>query len=409
MKKNPFQKTCPEVAVVLDLSGESARGIMRGILQFVRENTPWNITYIPSNVSNVDASTLSSWRGDGMITRLTRESTYRKILSLSCSTVLLCEEDFPLPTRKKNLPVFVRCEDETIGKMGAEYFLKRGFRHFAYIPNPVPYAWSQYRKKGFQKALCDAGFSFHLFQPSEKKRKKAFLPPTAQEWLEEREELAHWLCQLPQPIGILAANDFRGRQTLEACQYADIPVPYQAAVLGVNNDELVCLMAYPSLSSVAVHWEKAGFLAASALHRRMNNLPTPQEESYAPIHVISRNSTEKLHLADPLVVRIMEMIRINNGQNLQVQEMARVLRVSVRTAQSRFKKAVGHSIMEEIQRVRMRFVCNLLENSPLTINEIAEHCGFENANYLGIAFKRQFGMTMGKYRDQKNDETSHPF
>ena len=199
-------------------------------------------------------------------------------------------------------------------------------------------------------------------------------------------------------MGILAANDFRGRQVLEACQLAGIPVPYQASVLGVNNDELVCQMSYPSLSSIVVDWEKAGYIAASALQARMTGATLPRSLSYGPLKVISRGSTDRLQVADPLVVKILETIRINHGQNLRVNDIARMLKVPVRTAQLRFRNAVGHTIIDEIKSVRMRFVCDLLTGTDLTIAEIARRCGFENSTYLTQAFRQEFGMTMTQWR-----------
>ena len=203
-------------------------------------------------------------------------------------------------------------------------------------------------------------------------------------------------------MAVLAANDFRGRQVLEVCQRAGISVPYDVAVLGVDNDLPVCEMSYPSLSSVEIDWERAGMLCAEALDAMMRGKTPTSPTLYEPIRVVSRNSTEFFQVSDRLVVQILEMIRISRGQNLRVADIVEMLPVSERSAQERFKKAMGHSIMEEIKRVRMKNICQIIRETTLPFHEIALSFGFENANHLGQLFKKEFGVTMGEYRKRES-------
>ena len=173
---------------------------------------------------------------------------------------------------------------------------------------------------------------------------------------------------------------------------------YDVSVLGVDNDLPVCEMSYPSLSSIELDWDRAGFLAAESLHRQMNGRETFGGH-YGPLRVVVRSSTEFFEVSDPIAVRIMELIRINRGDNnLRVSDILRSIPMSERRAQERFKSVVGHSIKEEIKRVRMNNICELVRETDLSFAEISSSFGFENANHLGQFFKKEHGITMGEYR-----------
>lgn len=386
MKRKYLHDDCPEIAVVLDLSIESARGIMAGIIRFARQNRPWNINLISKTNSQTESSSLEHWNGDGIIAHVPSERTFAQIFQKKCPSIFLSEEAYSSPASEEHY--FIRCDNEAIGKMAADFFLQRHFQHFAYVSYSEPMAWCTQRGEVFAKTLAAAGFSCNHFE----------VPATGDDWFVQREILGKWFDELPKPLAIFAANDFRGRHVIEICLKKGIPVPYEVAVLGVNNDPMICQICHPSLSSVAVDWEEAGMMAAESLQKRMSGEEIPEIQKYAPRQIVQRSSTEKLIVSDKIVVQILEFIRINKGQNIRVTDVLRQIPLSQRAVENRFKKAVGHSIMEEIKRIRMQFICQLLRETELSVNEIAFRCGFENANHLGLIFKKEFGQTMGEYR-----------
>ncbi|MDO4629482.1 MAG: XylR family transcriptional regulator [Planctomycetia bacterium] len=396
LKKPRIALKCPEVAVFFDLAVESARGILRGFTQYIRLNSPWNVNFVSKTVNDIDPSSLKNWHGDGILAHIPNAETLEEILSKNCPTVLLAREikqdlsgyhraDSPLG------PVFIRCDNAAIGKIAAEYFLQKNFRNFAYVSYSHDVCWCEERRLAFTETLRQRGFSTANFSP----------PSPFSDWFTQRDQLQAWLEELPKPVAILTANDFRGRQVLEVCQRAGISVPYDVAVLGVDNDLPVCEMCYPSLSSIEIDWERAGMLCAEALDAMMRGQIPTSPSIYRPIRVVSRNSTEFFQVSDRLVVQILEIIRISRGENIRVADIVEMLPVSERSAQERFKKVMGHSIIEEIKRVRMNNVCQLIEETTLSFHEIALSCGFENANHLGQLFKKEFGLTMGEYRKRK--------
>ncbi|MDO5581438.1 MAG: substrate-binding domain-containing protein [Planctomycetia bacterium] len=379
---------CPRVAVILDLSVGSARDLLRGILQYLRTNGPWNLNYVSKAVGIIDPSNLLTWEGDGVIAHVPSPDVFEQIRSKNCPFILLSEEEYSL---SKDLSGhFVKCDNPEIGKLSARHLLQQGFKHFAYIPHLEPFTWCAEREKAFVESLEAEGKKCLIF-PAKKAGET--------DWFSQRERMCSWLKDLPKPVGILAANDFRGRQILEACQRCGIPVPYQAGVLGVNDDQLVCEMNYPSLSSIAVNWSEGGYKAAELLDRIMSGEPLPKDPYfYGNPRIVSRNSTEKIQTSDELAIRILELIRINEAAQLRVADIVHCLNVSQRSAETRFKKATGHSIIEEIKRERMRKIRSMLEETDHSVNEIARISGFENANYLGKIFKEEFGLTLGEYR-----------
>ncbi|MDR0338398.1 MAG: XylR family transcriptional regulator [Planctomycetaceae bacterium] len=390
---------CPEIAIFFDLSVESARGILHGFMHYVRLNQPWNVNFISKTVSDVAPSSLKNWSGDGIMAHIPDQETYQEILTKQCSIVLLAGENDEqiLFNRNENLmpnlqypysPVFIRCNNKAIGQMASDFFLQKSYRNFAYVSYPKRVCWCFERRQAFTEILSKHKIPVHCFS----------MPDEAgNDWFTQRNRMSDWLLTLPKPIAVFAANDFIGRQVLEVCQRAEIPVPYEVSVLGVDNDLPVCEMSYPSLSSIAIDWNQAGFLAAESLHRQMTGKEVSRK-TYEPIRVISRGSTEFFNISDNVVVRILELIRINRGENIRVTDIVRSLPISARRAQERFKKTIGHSIMEEIKQVRMKNICELIQNTNLSFNEIALSFGFENANHLGQIFKKEFNLTMGEYR-----------
>ncbi len=223
-----------------------------------------------------------------------------------------------------------------------------------------------------------------------------------------RQELARWLLSLPSPVGVLAGSDEQGAQVVEACRLAGLRVPEAVGVLGVDNDELLCSMGNPPISSVAVNYERAGYDAAQALDEAMR-LPTALAAKIitaSPTHVMARRSTEAAAAQDPHLARALRVIRDRVSQPLAVDEVARVAGLSRRALERRFRTEIGHSILEEIRRLRTDQIARLLVESRLPIGRIADVMGFEDVQHFAryfrssrqispLAYRRMFGACPG--------------
>lgn len=398
MKKS--RRTVPHVVIILEASIKACRDKLRGILNYSRLHGPWQLHLIEGRSDESRIGSFRRWGTTGIISETGIAGHTVKfvdeILEAKLPTVLLDPtEAFLQPDHPFSHFSTVTANAEAIGVMGAEYFIHRGLKNFAFIDAVHPFNWSCNRKLAFMERIRIEGLVDHCFiheTLSETEKNDLSL---------EQRHLVSWLRSLPKPVGIMAAMDTRGRQVLEACRMARINIPYEAQVLGVDNDEVICDTDETPLSSIMTDNERGGYLAAELLEKLMNRLIRKKHHlHYGPIKVVERRSTESIFLDDPLVIRAVEHIRINSGINIDIPKLARQLKISQRLLQMRTKQSLGITLMEEIQRVRFNYICALLIETDLSITEIVQRCGLENTSHLGAAFKKRFNKTMGEYRKQ---------
>jgi len=392
-RKTARQKI-PQVAILLESSHETSRGMLRGILRYVRLYGPWAMHIISGGASDQKLPDPRVWQGSGIIARIPNDQAAAGIAAARLPTVVIDPLDpYLVPTHPLSRCSRVQCDSEAVSRCAADHFLANGFAHFCFVGDPAGQNWSRWRQEAFILRLNEAGYGCDLYPaPSAKERR---------EWEVECKRMCRWLQKLPKPLAVFAANDARGRQVLNACLAADIPVPYEAAVLGVNNDTLICETSLPPLSSVAVDIEGAGYAAAELLDQLMRGTQREQKiVTYGPSEVVQRASTQQLRVTDRLVIKALEHIRINAGLNLRVSDVADHLGVSRRWVEKRFEQTLGSSVLDEIQRVRMDTIRTLVAQTDQPFTAIARRCGFASANHLGIIFKARFGTTLTAYRRQ---------
>ncbi len=391
-QRKATRQKIPQVAILLESSHETSRGMLRGILDYVRLYGPWALHIISGGASDQKMPDLQAWHGSGIIARIPNDRVAHDVVAARLPAVIIDPLDpYLAPAHPLSRCCRVQCDSAAVARCAAGHLLANGFTRFAFVGDPFGLNWSRWRQEAFTRRLAEAGYGCDLYPaPSPKERR---------EWEVERLRMSRWLKKLPKPLAVFAANDTRGRQVLAACLEADIPVPYEAAVLGVNNDALICETSLPPLSSVAVNIERAGYAAAELLDQLMQRSPREQKTvPYGPSGVVQRASTERLHVTDRLVIRALEYIRINAGLNIRVSDVAGHLGVTRRWVEKRFDLALGRSVLDEIQRVRIDTIRALVVQTDQPFTRIATRCGFSTANHLGIIFKAQFGMTLSEYR-----------
>ena len=266
-----------------------------------------------------------------------------------------------------------------------------GFKNYGFVGEINDVHWSRYRGKAFREQLHQAGFSCHVYGS----------PPNneARDWALEHGRLSQWLKSLPKPIAILAGMDARGHQVLETCLNSGISVPYEVAILGVDNDELICESTFPPMSSILMEAKDVFFYAAEILDKLMQRkIRKKTDLRYGPKCVVARRSTDPVNCVDKLVSQALDFIWINSGKPFSIDRMARMLDISRRTLEKRFREKVGSGISQEINRVRLEKAKSLLLSTALSISEITGLCGYNTDSYLGILFKEKYGMTMTKFR-----------
>jgi len=217
------------------------------------------------------------------------------------------------------------------------------------------------------------------------------------------ERLAAWIRELPKPVGIMACFDIVGRQVLEGCRLIDVAVPDEAAVVGVDNDELLCELADPPLSSVSPDTQRTGYVAAELLDKLMSGKKVPPKGHFIePLGVIVRESSDVLAIEDADVSQAVRFIRAHACEGINVQDVlgggSTQLALSRRVLESRFKRLIGRTPHEEIDRVRLNRVKELLRETDLPLAEIARRAGYEHVEYLSVVFKKKAGVPPSEYR-----------
>ena len=382
----------PQVAVLLPTSVKVCRDMRRGILQYVHRHGPWGLHILEGRQGEQKLIRMKEWGCTGIIGRLYTPELAKAALAARVPLVVMD----PLPELlRPEQPLarhsVVRSDTAAVGRLAAEYFLERKFIHYAYVGEVHGLEWSVTRGQAFADAVRKAGFDCHIYTA---------LPKAEQEDAGiERDRLCAWLRNLPKPVALLAAMDNRGRQVMDACVWAGIVVPRDAAVLGVDNDEDLCETTTPPMSSILLDAERASYEAAHRLDNLMRRATSKQLViTYGPAHVVARRSTETTQIADGIVVRALEFIALNACSGIGVPDVVRHIHASRRLSEIRFRRELGHTILDGIQRVRLERVCTLLRETNLQIGEIVRACGFDSESHVSILFRRHFGCTMRDYR-----------
>ena len=272
--------------------------MLRGIVRYSRLHGPWTFYLTPGDFEQA-LPQMQQWGGTGAIARIETPTVAKAILAAKVPTIAL---DLSEAQRAPGNPLSqlsqVESDSEGAAQMAAEHLLQRGFQHYAFV-GIVGRVWSERRERSFCHAISQAGFRTTVYRPPRRKQDR--------QWDRAQGHLATWLTTLPKPVGLMACDDYRGREVLEACRLADIQVPEAIAVVGVDNDELLCELADPPLSSVAMNTQQGGYRTAELLDQLMRRrVRKPRRLFVEPLHVVTRRSTDIVAIEDRCVAAALE-------------------------------------------------------------------------------------------------------
>jgi LacI family transcriptional regulator len=373
--------TC-SVLLFVETSREFGRGLLHGIARYARLHGPWRVHRWPGALD----SSLPEWKSlqiDGAIVR-----DVKAVEGLAQAGIPII---FAQHSRESYAPFPALITDSaSIGCMAAEHFLDRGFQNFAWC-GLDDFVWSRKRAQYFAGRLEQVGLAVNLYrQPSTRRGRR-----------HEQDLIADWLLALPKPVAVMCCNDDRALQVLEACKQAHCDVPDHVAVLGVDNDVLVCDLADPPISSIALNTEGAGYEAARLLDSLMRGAAmTGQILPVRPTHIVTRLSTDILAVADAEVTAALRFIRRNAHRSLQVGNVVEATNVSRRVLEKRFKAVLRRSVHQEIRRVRVHHIIQLLVGTDMSIADIARHCDFGGVAHIARYFREETGVGLREYRKQ---------
>jgi LacI family transcriptional regulator len=392
------------VVLLIESSRSYGRNLLTGIAAYARAFGPWTFYHEERTFGALSAATpaaIERWRPHGIIARMENDAFIRRIRRLKVPTIDLLHEE-----GVRGIPSVVP-NQQAISRLAAEHLLECRLMHFAYCGLPG-IAFSEQRCCRFVQHLAAFGHHVDIFQ---------FHSPTPAQGLVDVEhhamrhadELAAWLRGLPKPVGLMACSDMRAYQVLGVCREHGILVPDEVAVIGVDNDVLQCELCDPPLSSVDNSGQSVGYQAAALLDRIMQHgEAAPPMTLIEPAGVVARRSTDVLAVAGREVIEVVRYVRSHASDGLTPTILSQRTALSRSTLERWFTKHLGHSVTEEINRVKLGRVKELLVNTDLALVEIAKRAGFGYSETMQRAFKTAVGQTPGQYRSNERGNGPPP-
>lgn len=371
------------VVVLVDTATGWGRGLVRGVTRHARLHG-WHLWVEPHSQSEALRPPLN-WTGEGIIARVSSGAMANQLRRFKVPIVNVSGIEFG----GLSLPR-VTIDHVATGKMAAEYFVERGFRHFAYC------GWvrSAHVHRQFDAyAAATKGGHCELFPLGARNS-------SSHGWKQQQAQLAKWLKQLPKPVAVFTWAQ-QGLAVLDACAWARLQVPEEVAVLSGDDDDLLYELTTPPLSGIHVPLEQLGAEAAATLDRMMDGVDPPREPVLIkPTHVMTRQSSDVLGVEDPDLEAAVRYIREHAPKSIQVADVAREVGVARRSLERKFHDALGRSPAAEIRRVRLARATQLLAETSLSIPKVAQASGFGSSMYLAYVIKEATGLTPMKYRNQ---------
>lgn len=380
------------MALAIETSTIYGRRLLEGISAYIREKSDWRILVEQRSLHDRPPDWLISWKGDGLISRATTQRIADELVRSGLPSIDVSDR-----VVVDGLPK-VRSHDLAIGKLGATHFLERGLREFAFCGYERE-NWSRMRWEGFEAELSTQGFRPGLFEST-------WADIAAALKTAEESRIIAWLLSLPKPVGILCCNDFRTQEVLNACAIAGFKVPEEIALLGVDDDVLLCGLCRPTLSSIVPNAFWIGYRAAQMLDQWMAGVaPRLQVELVDPLGLQLRQSSDLLSIDDPIVLQAVKLIREKACDGLTVDQLSTRLNIHRSALERRFRKWFQHSPQQEIRQTQLGRVCNLLRETDLPITRIAQLVSITSPEYLNVLFKKQYKETPGEYRHKSRAGT----
>lgn len=374
-----------KILLLTDYSQESERRFLNGFVKYA--DTQGGCIFYPMS------HLISQTKDNSMeIIKLAKKFKVDAILGLWHNINVAEAKNLGIPiflrTHKKvynDFPMLTGHYKE-FGAYAADFFIGMNFTNYAFI-GMKDIIWSDSRYEGYSEQIAIT--------------KKV---PTHKYYVEdfknEIESISDWLHSLPKPVALLACNDFMARQVTEVCQLGGIQIPKDISLLGVDNDEFMCNISSPTLSSIKLNFEKHGYEIAKTLFKMVHERKVwPARIAVEAIGVVERMSTKRKVISDPYIREVVDFISRNYTQEINIGKLTSFIPLSRRAIEMKFKKEMHpHTITSYIMKLRLDHFCNLLETTEMPISVAADKSGFIDSSNFSTVFKKHKGLTPSEYR-----------
>jgi len=371
-------------SVLLALT-DTHHGFFKGAARYAKEHQ-WHVVADMIYTAKIPVG----WRGNGILSFIgDRDDLANFILAsgLPAVEISMVRNDINLPR--------VEGDSELIGRLAAEHFLERSFRHFAWAPFLDDVVNAE-RYRGFANRLEREKLTCHLLPPADTRQGN----PTESDWTARRKQLTRELKRLPKPLAVFCYNDCVAADIIDACDEAGLLVPEAVAVMGVDNDPILCECVRVPLSSVCHDLEGMAYQAAALLDRLMSGRKPPTHVvRVPPTGLVTRRSTDIIAIDNLQVARALRYIQDNYANHLLgVDLVVGATDISRRPLEIAFRQELKRTINEEIVRVRMEKARDLLSTTNMQVIEIAAMTGFTQPSHLFRTFRKLVGLSPKTYR-----------
>lgn len=375
------------ILVVIPTSTYTQRQLLEGLLSYTHEKTgvPWHLHLDLNDLSEQHLKDLKSWRCDGIVAYILSGRERRSFIATGLPAVFIEPTLAGKSSRTPgNVVTFVN-DHAAEGRTAADYFVSRHYRDFAYIGTAKPTTWSDERQNGFVARLAESGFTPRVYDPPPQREQDDFAM--------ESRRLVAWLKKLPRPTALFCVHDRRAQQVIATARTAGVRVPEDVAVLGVDNDELLCEMTVPAISSIPVGDRDRGRMVGEALDALIERRSTPQVHVSRHTSVITRRSTDANAVDDAFLSRALAYAAAHMAERPTVSMLAAAAGCSRSFLCKRARCVLGHPLGREIARACMDRAVHMLRSTSKTVEDVAVECGFCGASHLGARMKEALGVT----------------
>jgi len=366
-----------KILLLTDFSSDYSRNLLKGIVRYSNEHGPWVFYRMPQYYRELYGDDgvvrwAKEWKADAIIAQLENVDT-DKLHELKIPVIIQNYKE------RANKICNITGDYFGTGEMAATFFLNRGFSNFAYY-GFKDMIWSRERADGFRSGVEAFGYNLSVLNNNNRK---------TEQWSFDLNWLGNWLMSLPKPVALLACDDFFALQITETCKICGIAVPDEVAVLGVDNDELLCSISNPPLSSIVLDVEAGGYTAANRLHQLMNGEITEAFDIVIPpIRIESRQSTEKYAVNDKYILKVIEYIKSNFAKNISIDDIITSVPYSRRVLEKKFKEKMRISIYQYLLQYRIEIFSDLLIKTEKPLIELAFICGLKDYSNVSRLFRK---------------------
>mgnify|MGYP004443080651 FL=1 len=364
-------------------------------MRFSKETEPWVIWRMPPALkTEMGMESVVNWAVERNVNVVIGQfESHEDISGFRENGMVVYAQDF-----KEKLEGCSKITADYIGtgRMAADYYASHGFKNFAFF-GYRDVCWSYERYVGFRDRVAELGFgeSFYLYDSID----------LDDLWNVESVKVAQWLRNLPKPIAVFACDDNQASLLIEVANANDVRIPADVSVLGVDNDEIVCNLTSPSLSSIKINIEEGGYLTAMQAIKALNDDdPSVSDVVLHPLGVETRESTSEFATTDPMVIKVLEFVRNNLHRHINVADVLKVVPASRRLLELRFKEVTGYTLYNYISNSRIKYFAERLLNTKDSVSEIAFSMDEFDVKSISRRFKAIMGCTPSQYRDSKLTE-----